>query len=315
MSATPRTRPCRRAPDQIDLALKASTESTKGEGDGDGFWGGLWNGTKQFVAGAVGGDFAGDQGWSGLVGQGLVGFIPFVGQVADARDTISAIEDVVTGEPGGWPNLGWAAVAWVPGVGDVVKVVVRGVRRADGAADEVADGAKKNQDGDAPKDGDKGDAENGDPDTAGGDKGGDDPPKDGDGTATPDYPGPTPRGAANAVVDPSVIRGGRIAADDLSAMIPAGTPNTWVPDASPGGYNGPGFKYQWVGEDGTRYTVWGHGPNPNAPEGSNAALGDTVRIRVNNKHLTTEGKAVNNVTGNSEVGQKNANDSHIPYDP
>jgi hypothetical protein len=60
--------------------------------------------------------------------------------------------------------------------------------------------------------------------------------------------------------------------------------------------------------------VWGHGANPNAPARSNAATGPTVRVQIGNRYATTNGKTVRNVEGKSEVGEKNANDSHIPLD-
>lgn len=116
-----------------------------GGGGGGGFWGGVGN----FFKGAVQGDFGGDHGWSGLAGQVVTGFIPVVGQIADVRDTVAGIKAVVQGKPGGWAQLGGAAVAWVPGVGDLAKAGLKGARHADEAAkaaEEVAEGAGKGAD-------------------------------------------------------------------------------------------------------------------------------------------------------------------------
>jgi len=98
--------------------------------------GGFWGGVGKFFKGAVEGDF-GDNGWQGALGQAVVGFIPIVGQIADARDTIAGIAAVVQGKPGGWEQLGGAAIAWVPGVGGVVKNGIKDARRVEEGAEAV----------------------------------------------------------------------------------------------------------------------------------------------------------------------------------
>ena len=65
-----------------------------------------------------------------------------------------------------------------------------------------------------------------------------------------------------------------------------------------------GFKYTQQ-NGGTKYTAYFYGINPNAPAGSNAASGWTVRIPVGNKWLTTNGNLVRNAAAH-------ANDTHIP---
>lgn len=108
----------------------APTKADDGEGVGS------------FFEGAINGDFGGNDSWSSLVGQSAVGFIPIVGQIADARDTIAAIGDVAQGKEGAWGALGMAAVAWVPGVGDIAKNGLRGANKiADAGADVVRRGA------------------------------------------------------------------------------------------------------------------------------------------------------------------------------
>jgi Flp pilus assembly pilin Flp len=124
-----------------------------------------------------------------------------------------------------------------------------------------------------------------------------------------------PKGAPNAAPAADIGKGGRLTMDEVLNQIPEGTPNTWNPNApAGGGYTGPGFRYEWTGADGTKYKVWGHGANPNAPPGSNAANGPTVRVQINNRFATTKGETVRNVDGKSPVGEANANDSHIPLD-
>jgi hypothetical protein len=132
----------------------------------------------------------------------------------------------------------------------------------------------------------------------------------------PEVPRPSgPGGAADAAPAADIGSGGRLTMDEVLDQIPEGTPNTWNPDApASGGYTGPGFRYEWTAPDGTRYRVWGHGANPNAPAGSNAANGPTVRVQIGNRFATTRGETVRNVDGNSPIGEANANDSHIPLD-
>lgn len=94
----------------------ASTQSEEGVGS--------------FVEGAIVGDFTGNESWSKVGGQTVVGLIPVVGQIADARDTVAALRDVAQGKDGAWLNLGATAVGWVPLFGDVAKGAFRVGRRA-----------------------------------------------------------------------------------------------------------------------------------------------------------------------------------------
>lgn len=60
-------------------------------------------------------------GWNTL-GQTAIGFVPILGQIADARDTVLAIKRLhESGWKDGWGNLMLVLLAWVPGVGDVLK--------------------------------------------------------------------------------------------------------------------------------------------------------------------------------------------------
>ncbi len=92
------------------------------------FWDGVWRG-----------DFSeSSSGWT-TAGQIVGGLIPYVGQAADARDSVAAIRDFWS-EPGlaTGGNLVMAAVAWVPGIGDAAKAVVKGSRGGDGVVKAVA---------------------------------------------------------------------------------------------------------------------------------------------------------------------------------
>jgi hypothetical protein len=83
-------------------------------------------GIGSFVEGAVLGNFSDNHSWSATGGQVVVGLIPVVGQIADARDTIASVGQVLRGEDGGWLNLGASIVGWVPGIGDAAKAAIRG---------------------------------------------------------------------------------------------------------------------------------------------------------------------------------------------
>lgn len=83
-------------------------------------------GLGSFFEGAVLGNFSDNHSWSATGGQVVVGLIPIVGQIADARDTIASVGQVLRGEDGGWLNLGASIVGWVPGIGDAAKAAIRG---------------------------------------------------------------------------------------------------------------------------------------------------------------------------------------------
>ena len=83
-------------------------------------------GVGAFVEGAVLGNFSDNHSWSATAGQVVVGFVPIVGQIADARDTVASVGQVLRGEEGGWLNLGASIVGWVPGIGDAAKAAIRG---------------------------------------------------------------------------------------------------------------------------------------------------------------------------------------------
>ena len=52
-----------------------------------------------------------------------VGLVPIAGQIADVRDTTAALHDVLGQKEGGWGNLAFAAIGWLPLAGDFAKSV------------------------------------------------------------------------------------------------------------------------------------------------------------------------------------------------
>jgi hypothetical protein len=79
------------------------------------------------------GDFREDHTFWTTIGQIVVGFIPYAGQVADVRDLIAALNRIIN--EGGWRS-GWEwlnliliLIAFVPGLGDIIKGLGRaGIR-------------------------------------------------------------------------------------------------------------------------------------------------------------------------------------------
>lgn len=103
----------------------------------------------------------------------------------------------------------------------------------------------------------------------------------------------------------TLLKSGKLDAKDISDIIPEGAPNTWNP--SSGTSFEKGFKYEWS-HNGTKYHVHGHTTDPTAPVGSNAANGWTVRVRIGNRWLKTDGTTTRNTT-------LYGNETHIPFKP
>ena len=66
--------------------------------------------------GIVLGDFSEDSSLLKLLAQIAVGFVPYAGQVADARDIIANIKNVIQGKELAWVGLGLAVLAIIPGL-------------------------------------------------------------------------------------------------------------------------------------------------------------------------------------------------------
>ena len=83
-------------------------------------------GIGSFFEGAVLGDFTEEnQTWSKVAGQVVIGFVPGVGQVADYRDSVAALDQVWDGKDGAWGNLALAGIGWIPIGGDIAKSLLR----------------------------------------------------------------------------------------------------------------------------------------------------------------------------------------------
>lgn len=78
---------------------------------------------RSLYEGAVVGDFSDNNSGTKAGAQIFTGLVPVVGQLGDARDTFAAIRDVKDGKSGGWGNLAFAAIGWVPLAGDFIKSV------------------------------------------------------------------------------------------------------------------------------------------------------------------------------------------------
>jgi RHS repeat-associated protein len=100
------------------------------------------------------GDFhKGETTWGGVGSNVVVGLIPVVGQIADARDSFAALGGVWDKPTSGksWGNLALAAAAWIPGAGDLLKggvkierkIVKAGVQASEKAVQETAQATNK----------------------------------------------------------------------------------------------------------------------------------------------------------------------------
>jgi WXG100 family type VII secretion target len=87
-------------------------QTTAAAGASDGIPGWL----KDIAAGVFLGDFSDNSSALKLIAQIVTGFIPIVGQIADVRDIIANIKNVVEGKEGAWLGLGIAIVAIIPGL-------------------------------------------------------------------------------------------------------------------------------------------------------------------------------------------------------
>ncbi len=94
---------------------------------------------QSLINGIIFGDYSDDNSFTKIGAQTLIGLIPIVGQIADARDTIHAIYEVwVSGGSEGKLNLVFNLVAWVPLAGDVVKGILKPVVNSGEAAINIA---------------------------------------------------------------------------------------------------------------------------------------------------------------------------------
>jgi hypothetical protein len=126
-----------------------------------------------------------------------------------------------------------------------------------------------------------------------------------------DQPPPPPPLSTRAVGDFSNLKGA--SPKQIRAAIP---PNaTKVPWQQVQGGAKYGSKFKWVDNNGNKWQLRMHGPDPSAPPGSNAANGWVVRVQKDNKYMGSNGNFYKNgaFNPNSPFYDPNAaNDAHIP---
>ena len=83
----------------------------------------VWEYIKDALGQAVLGDFTDDSNFLGLVLSVGIGFVPYLGQLADARDLIADIWNLIDDGPETkeWVALGFTLVGIIPGIGDFCK--------------------------------------------------------------------------------------------------------------------------------------------------------------------------------------------------
>ena len=109
-----------------------------------------WTALKQIY----GGDFVEDSNLLGTWGSILLGFVPVVGTVADARDLVADIIHLIDDGPETkeWVALGFTLVAFIPSAGDFLKHsdeisdLLKGLTHSDEIADIVGGLMKKGDD-------------------------------------------------------------------------------------------------------------------------------------------------------------------------
>lgn len=101
------------------------------------------------LEGIFAGDFSENSSLLKLLAQIGVGFIPIAGQIADVRDIIANIKNVIEGKEMAWMGLGLAVVAVIPGLdalkgGKVLKPILKAL--GDKGSREVVEFLLKNPD-------------------------------------------------------------------------------------------------------------------------------------------------------------------------
>lgn len=83
-------------------------------------------------------------GWA-IIAETVIGCVPVLGQLVDARDIIKAII-ILTANPSsaaGWFDLITALIGLVPGGGDAVKMSLKSVKKGALPIDSILDGIRK----------------------------------------------------------------------------------------------------------------------------------------------------------------------------
>ncbi|MFD6220735.1 putative T7SS-secreted protein [Nocardia asteroides] len=102
--------------------------------------------------------------------------------------------------------------------------------------------------------------------------------------------------------------------DPMSVVPDHASVRELTPDSNGGAQYG--LEYKWVDSEGRTVRLRIHGPDGNAPAGSNAASGETYRIQFGGKYQDAAGNLHPRNVHNSNSPHYNpnaANDSHIPW--
>lgn len=93
--------------------------------------------------GILKGDFSSNNTNTKTASQIGIGLIPVIGQVADTRDTIAALNQVHRGKSGAWSNLAFSLIGWIPAAGDFVKSANKiGIKETFNSVGDVFSSAK-----------------------------------------------------------------------------------------------------------------------------------------------------------------------------
>ncbi len=87
----------------------------------------------ELIEGGIKGDFIEDPSIGNIIGQTLVGSIPYLGTIADIRDSVKQSIDLAEGgyeDPWEWADLAFSLAAFVPGIGDTLKGGWRALRKS-----------------------------------------------------------------------------------------------------------------------------------------------------------------------------------------
>lgn len=137
---------CVQAGGSIELRVLGSKNPANAEVDAqqdEGVWDYILDALKQ----AVFGDFTDESNLLGTALSVAIGFIPYVGQIADIRDLVADIYNLIDDGPTTeeWVALGFTVIGIIPGVGDLLKHgdeagdLVKGLLKNGNHADEAAD--------------------------------------------------------------------------------------------------------------------------------------------------------------------------------
>ena len=86
---------------------------------------------EELLEGAIIGDFNENPTIWNTIGQIAIGFVPYAGQVADARDLVAGIIKLEEGgwkRPWDWFNVILIGIGFIPGIGDAIKAAGRGLK-------------------------------------------------------------------------------------------------------------------------------------------------------------------------------------------